>query len=52
MGLSFHDETSMVDAVGSLRFAANDPFPIPEMRGIKESDIICENDDIQMLERS
>ena len=42
----------MVDAVGSLRFAANDPFPIPEMRGIKESDIICENDDIQMLERS
>jgi hypothetical protein len=27
MGLSFHDKPSLVEAVGSLRFAANDPNP-------------------------
>ena len=29
MGLSFHDEPSLVEAVGSLRFEAADPNPIP-----------------------
>jgi len=28
LGLSFHDEESLVEAVGSLRFAAEDPTPI------------------------
>ena len=28
MGLSFHDEPSLVEAVGSLRFEAADPNPI------------------------
>jgi hypothetical protein len=27
MGLSFHDKPSLVEAIGSLRFAANDPNP-------------------------
>ena len=29
MGLSFHDEPSLVEAVSSLRFEAADPNPIP-----------------------
>jgi hypothetical protein len=29
MGLSFHDEPSLVEAVGSLRFEAADSNPIP-----------------------
>ena len=29
MGLSFHDEPSLIDAVSSLRFAADDSDPIP-----------------------
>ena len=29
MGLSFHDEPSLVEAVGSLRFEAADRNPIP-----------------------
>ena len=29
MGLSFHDEPSLVEAVGSLRFEAANPNPIP-----------------------
>ena len=29
MGLSFHNQPSLVEAVGSLRFEAADPNPIP-----------------------
>jgi hypothetical protein len=29
MGLSFHDEPSLVEAVGSLRFEAADPNAVP-----------------------
>jgi hypothetical protein len=29
MGLSFHDEPSLVEAVSSLRFGGVDPNPIP-----------------------
>jgi hypothetical protein len=29
MGLSFHDEPSLVEAVGSLRFEAAEPNPVP-----------------------
>jgi hypothetical protein len=29
MGLSFHDEPSLVEAVSDLRFEAADPNPIP-----------------------
>ena len=51
MGLSFHDEPSLVEAVGSLRFDAmprtgsldgslrtgpHDPYAIPEMISIEE----------------
>ena len=31
MGLSFDDEPSLVEAVGSLQFRAADPNPIPRM---------------------
>ena len=52
MGLSFHDESSLIEAAGSLRFAPYDPYPTPGVRGInQENDTDCENDDIQMLER-
>ena len=34
MGLSFHDEPSLVEAVGSLRFEAANPNPIPGMGSI------------------
>ena len=45
MGLSFHDESSMVKAsIGSLRFAPDIPNPVPE-NGISD-DL-----DIQMVDR-
>jgi hypothetical protein len=48
MGLSFHDETSLIEAAGSLRFAADDSYFIPEMGNINQvNDSICKNDDIQ-----
>ena len=34
MGLSFHDQPSLVEAVGSLRFEAANPNPIPGMGSI------------------
>jgi hypothetical protein len=34
MGLSFHDEPSLAEAVGSLRFGGVDLNPIPEMGSI------------------
>lgn len=53
MGLSFHDETSLIEAAGSLRFAADGPYSIPEMKStINQENDVCESDDIQMLERS
>jgi hypothetical protein len=36
MRLSFHDEPSLVEAVESLRFAADDPNPIPRTGSISE----------------
>ena len=50
MGLSFHDETSLIEAAGSLRFAAGDPYPVPlvGIRNINQAnDSIWENDDTQ-----
>jgi hypothetical protein len=36
MGLSFHDEPSLVESVGSLRFAADHPNPIVGMGSLRE----------------
>jgi hypothetical protein len=36
MGLSFYDEPSLVEAVSSLRFAADDPNPIWRSGSISE----------------
>ena len=55
MGLSFHDEKSMVEAsIGSLRFAPDDPNSIP---GAGIGDIVHEerreNDiETQLIDRS
>ena len=39
MGLSFHDESSMVEAsIGSLRFAPDDPNPVSENEIINDSE--------------
>ena len=59
MGLSFHDESSMVEAsIGSLRFAPDIKAPISENEIINEerrhdnSDIQLNDDsDIQMVDR-
>ena len=34
MGLSFHDEPSLVEAIGSLKFEAADPNAMPGTGGI------------------
>ncbi|KAF8813231.1 hypothetical protein BYT27DRAFT_7220517 [Phlegmacium glaucopus] len=56
MGLSFYDKESMIESsVGSLRFAADNPNPIPETGDImdREDDIgIRLSDDIQMADRT
>jgi hypothetical protein len=36
MGLSFHNEPSLVEAVGSLQFAADHPNPIAGMGSLSE----------------
>ena len=36
MGLSFHDEPSLEEAVGSLQFAVEDPNPIPGTGSISQ----------------
>ena len=48
LGLSFHDKESLVEAVGSLQFAAN---PIPEAGSIDEdrSSHIGDDDDLNPL---
>jgi len=60
MGLSFHNESSMVEAsIGSLRFAPDNPNPIPETGSInildeerRDDETELSNDsDIQMVER-
>jgi len=60
MGLSFHDESSMVKAtssIGSLRFAPEDPNPVPENGIVDErrhDDIeiqLSDDSDIQMVDR-
>ena len=55
MGLSFHDESSMVEAsiIGSLRFAPDIPEPITE-NGIVDEDFdiqLSDDSDIQMVDR-
>lgn len=49
MGLSFHDETSLIEAAGSMRFVADDSYAIPELSISQENDTssICGNDDIR-----
>ena len=34
MGLSFHDEDSLVDRVGSLRFVSTDSSPVTEIGSV------------------
>ncbi|KAF8797341.1 hypothetical protein BYT27DRAFT_7344213 [Phlegmacium glaucopus] len=57
MGLSFHDQESMIESsVGSLRFATNNPNPVPETGDVdfvnRDDDIgIRISDDIQMVDR-
>ena len=36
MGLSFYDEPSMVETVGSLRFASNNGNPVSETKHVQE----------------
>ncbi|KAF8813055.1 hypothetical protein BYT27DRAFT_6392187 [Phlegmacium glaucopus] len=56
MGSSFHDKQSMIQSTstaGSLRLAANNPNPIPEMGGVdivnRDNDGL--SDEIQMVDR-
>ena len=47
MGLSFHDGTSLVEAVESLQFAADHPNPIVGMGSLSEDgDLGMEPDDL------
>ena len=50
LGLSFHDKESLVEAVSSLQFAADDP-PIPEAGSIDQdrSSHIGHDDDLNPL---
>ena len=41
MGLSFHDEPSLVEAVSSLRFEVADPNPIPGTGSISLDESLC-----------
>ncbi|KAF8811928.1 hypothetical protein BYT27DRAFT_7240149 [Phlegmacium glaucopus] len=60
MGLSFHDETSMVETAASWRFASHNQNPIPEMASI-DLDIVGQErrdhigvqqiDDIEIVDR-
>lgn len=45
LGLSFHNKESLVEAVGSLRFALDDPNPIPAGTGSIDHDGSLYNDD-------
>ena len=38
MGLSFHDENSLVDRVGSLRFVSTDSTPISETGSVGDQE--------------
>ena len=51
LGLSFHDKESLVEAVSSLQFAADDPNPIPEAGSIDQdrSSHIGHDDDLNPL---
>jgi len=47
MGLSFQDEPSLVETVGSLRFAADHPNPIVGMGSLSEDENLgIEPDDL------
>ena len=51
MGLSFHDEKSLEEAVGSLRFAS-DPISTADQEG-RDEDIGVEGiNDIELVDRS
>jgi hypothetical protein len=49
MGLSFHDESSLVEAVSSLQFAADHPNPIVGMGSLSEDENLVgiEPDDLK-----
>ena len=52
MGLSFHDESSMVEAsIGSLRFAPDIPEPMTE-NGIVDEERRHDDFDIQLSDQS
>ena len=64
MGLSFHDQPTMAEAVSSLRCAVHNPNPSISQDGtsstlhnaipaisIREDDDIGRSDDIQMVDR-
>ena len=49
MGLSFHDEPSLVEAVSSLQFAADHPNPIVRMGSLSEDgNLGIEPDDLNV----
>ena len=49
MGLSFHNEPSLVEAVGSLQFAANHPNSIVGMGSLSEDrNLGAEPDDLNV----
>ena len=53
MGLSFHDESSMVEAsIGSLRFAPDIPNQISENRGIIDEERRHDDSEIQLSDGS
>jgi hypothetical protein len=56
MGLSFHDEDSMVQAAGSLCFASDNPHSIPKAGSIdivdqEGRDEDQQSDEIHIVER-
>jgi hypothetical protein len=46
MGLSFHDEDSLVAVTESLCFAPDHPNPLPETGSIMHQDLESRDDDI------
>jgi hypothetical protein len=49
MGLSFHDEPSLLEAVDSMQFAADYPNPMVEMGSLGEDgDLGIEPDDLNV----
>jgi hypothetical protein len=55
IGLSFYDEPSLIEAVGSLRVGPDDPNTLPELemsiREVSVDNDIGGSDDIRMVDR-